>query len=206
MASANGPSRSRDSERSIRRVGQDQQTEEFPPNDLSVDETERAIVDEPAEWLCVFSPDGQQLARFRGTRATVSISDELAGRVGSYGLYGAPVLKDCTIVHNHPPEADVESFPLSPSDLLFAITHDLSRFIVVAGRFRYELRRPGPFWPVDEIELHRLVQAHHRALNQIEGAPADTTSAYARRNVRIFELLHQEGFADYERTELANDD
>jgi len=84
--------------------------------------------------------------------------------------------------------------------------HDLRRFIVVAGRHRYELRRPVPVWPVDEIELHRLVQALHRELNRVEGVPADTAAAYAHRNERIVELLYQEGVVDYERSEIADDD
>jgi hypothetical protein len=101
--------------------------------------------------------------------------------------------------------AEVESLPLSPSDLLFAVTYDLSRFVVVAGQNRYELRRPGLFWPVDEIELHRLVQAHHRELNRLAGIPADTVAAHAFRNEQIVELLHQEGIVEYERSEIADD-
>jgi hypothetical protein len=193
-------------DRAIRRVGRNLETEEYPPDRLTIEETERAIVSESVEWLYVYALDGRQLARFRGTRSTVSISDDLAARAGSHGLYGVAVLRDCTIVHNHPPESDVESFPLSPSDLMFAVTHDLSRFIVVAGQHRYELQRPGLFWPVDESELHRLVQAHNVGLDRVEGAPADTAAAYARRNERNVELLHQEGIVDYERSEIANDD
>jgi hypothetical protein len=131
-------------DRPIRRIGRNQETEEYSPDGLTPSEAEQAIVTEPLEWLYVFAPDGRQLARFRGTGSTVSISDDLAARTGPHGLNGEPVLKDCTIVHNHPPESGVDSHPLSPSDLLFAVTHDLSRFIVVAGRYRYELRRPGP--------------------------------------------------------------
>jgi hypothetical protein len=40
----------------------------------------------------------------------------------------------------------------------------------------------------------------------MEGVPADTPAAYAYRNERIVELLHQEGVVDYERSQIAYDD
>jgi hypothetical protein len=104
-----------DRNRPIRRVGRNLETEEYAPDDLTVAEVERVIADAAREWLYVFSPEGRQIARFRGTSSHVAVSDDLARRSGPQGLYGDPVMKDFVIVHNHPAGATSATFPLSPS-------------------------------------------------------------------------------------------
>jgi hypothetical protein len=131
----NGDAASQSSARPLRWVGVDRQTAEYLPNDLTPAQVETAIAPESVEWMYVFDPGGRQIARFRGTPDKVDLSDDLKRRTGALGLYGDPMLKDHLIVHNHPPETDVESFPLSRADLLFAVTRDLSRFVVVTGPF-----------------------------------------------------------------------
>jgi hypothetical protein len=186
-------------DRPIRRVGAHRETEELPPNALTVEEAERAVAFEPVEWLYIFAPDGRQIARFRGTRETVSISDELARRTSSHGLYGDPVLKDCVVVHNHPQNLGEEAFPLSPTDLFFAVTHDLSRFIVVTGGDRFELRRPGRIWPLDDSDVMPLFREIVDTDAQNEGPTGEMHPSLVRRNVRAFERMHERGLIGFGR-------
>jgi hypothetical protein len=183
----------------LRRVGVGARTEEFPPNDLTLEGAERAIADEPVEWLYVFGPDGRQIARFRGTEDEVSISDELAARLGPLGLYGGPVLKDCMIVHNHPREPNDEVLPLSPTDLFFAITHDLDRLVVVSSGDRFELRRPGNSWPLDDTEVMPLFQEFLEEAAASEDQSPTMRPTLTERNLRAFGLMAERGLIHFER-------
>lgn len=127
------------------------------------------IADAAREWLYVYSPDGRQIARFQGTSSHVAVSDDLARRSGPLGLYGDPVMKDFVIVHNHPTGAESTPLPLSPSDLVFAVAHDLSHLIVISGQQRYALRRPDEGWPFDELEVSGTLAELIDLLAETEG-------------------------------------
>jgi hypothetical protein len=183
----------------LRRVGAGGRTEEFPPNDLTPEGAVQAIADATVEWLYVFGADGRQIARFRGTEDEVSISDELAARHGPLGLYGVPVLKDCMIVHNHPWEPDEEVLPISPTDLFFAVTHDLDRLVVISGSDRFELRRPGNSWPIDDTEVMPLFQEFLENAADAEDQSSPTPSFRIQRNLRAFGLMAERGLIHLER-------
>src|SRR5262245_38913201 len=65
----------------------------FPPNEWTIEESERRLLDEPVEWAIVFDGSGRQHFRRRSTRKTVSFSAE-----------DVPHLRDALVVHNHPLE------------------------------------------------------------------------------------------------------
>jgi hypothetical protein len=176
-------------DRPIRRVGRNLETEEYAPNGLTVDEAVRAIADAAEEWLYVFAPDGRQVARFRGTAHHVAVSDELAQRSGPLGLYGDPVMKDFVIVHNHPTGTGWATFPLSPSDLAFAVAHDLSRFIVITGQRRYELHRPEDGWPFDEVEVSDTVTELVDLLADRDGLAQHAQPDLGQLNRRVFQTV-----------------
>jgi hypothetical protein len=190
----------------IRRFGVRSQTEEYAPSQLSIDEAIQAIQYEQWEWLYVFDPAGKQIARFRGTEDEVAVSDELARRQRARGLYGDPVLKDCTIVHNHPSEATASAVPVSPSDLLFAVAHDLHQLIVISGRQRFDVVRPDDGWPLDESETVRAFADLVEFLEESEGVAAQTREDLARRNLRILELMRDGGLISYEQSTIADND
>jgi hypothetical protein len=173
---------------------------------LTIDEAERAIANEVHELLYIFTPDGRQIARFRGTTDHVAVSDEIAQRSGSLGLYGDPVMKDFVIVHNHPIETGSVSFPLSPSDLVFAVAHDLSRLVVISGKLRYELRRPGEAWPLDATDVHETFSEMIDQVAEQEGTTQQTPFALVQMNLRAFQLLHERRWINFEASTIANDD
>ena len=64
-----------------------------------------------------------------------------------------PFLRDAMIVHNHPvddDEAPAESQTFSSLDLVFAIRYNVAESRVVAGEWRFVIRRPATGWPADE--------------------------------------------------------
>jgi hypothetical protein len=184
-----------------RRVGPRGRTVELPPNGWTVEEVERRLAWELDEWLYVFDPKGQQIARFRGTEEAVDFSDELKRNIG--GLYGASVLRDHTFVHNHPVRGDVErvtTHPPSPSDLLAAVERDLQQMIVVSGNARHVLRRPGDAWPADEHLMHEIVGLLAQEFDQSVGSGGGDLGGGVRRLEFILTRLNAEGWIDYERT------
>jgi hypothetical protein len=182
-----------------RRVGPGGRTTEYPPNDWSPEEVERRIAGEAVEWLFVFDPLGRQVARFRGTPDEVDLSDELKAR--SHGLYGAPILSDHLVVHNHPVTVGrdaVSSFPPSPLDVFFAIERDLRELVVVSGHQRYAVRRPGDHWLTDEHDLSRII-GEMRPLIERDDDPSDKSQGAVIRRLRlILHRLAEEGWIDYE--------
>jgi hypothetical protein len=184
-----------------RRVGPGGRTTEYPPNEWSPEEVERRIVGEPVEWLYVFDPLGRQVARFRGTSDEVDLSDELKQR--SQGLYGQPVLRDHLIVHNHPPMSDAAgmlSYPPSPSDLLMIVERDLRELIVVSHEDRYRIRRPGDYWPTDEDELARILEASQNDQRQTHDPRQGTRRSAIARWRAVLEKLSDDGWIGYEQT------
>jgi hypothetical protein len=187
--------------RLLRWVGFDGLTAEFVPNDLTPPQAEEAIAQEPVEWMYVFDPQGRQVARFRGTPDKVDLSDDLKQRTGALGLYGESVIKDHLIVHNHPPKAEpdpVATFPPSSSDLLMAVDRDLRALIVVSGGVRYDVRRPGQVWPIDEDLMASLLVETGYALDLSEGPFAETLRGRTDRHRHRLLRLHKLGVIDYE--------
>jgi hypothetical protein len=160
-------------------------------------------VGERVEWLYVFDPRGRQIARFRGTADAVDLSDELKERRG--GSYGQPRLKHHQIVHNHPPTAAVPSFPPSPSDLAMAVACDLASLVVVSGRTRYLVARPGTAWPMDETLLVDLVEAAYRELREALGDLGRSEQRRVGQQRLILERLARDGWIDYVQTERLSD-
>jgi hypothetical protein len=113
----------------------------FRPNGWTIAEVERAIRNQPVEWAYVFDQNGNQIVRRRGTRRTLF-----------FGTSEVPLLKDATVVHNHPidDETPAEAMTFSSLDIVFAIRHDLAESRVVAGDWRFTVQRPADGWPVDE--------------------------------------------------------
>jgi hypothetical protein len=182
-----------------RRVGPGGRTVEYAPNRWTPDEVERRIADEPVEWLYVFDRSGRQIARFRGTPDDVDLSDELKAR--TEGMYGESLLRNHTMVHNHPPVTGgdaVPSLPPSPSDLLLAVEGDLRELVVVSGGWRYSVRRPGAHWPTDEYDMHRIISAKQAELLREFGPVEAFPAAPAARQVLVLERLAQEGWIEYE--------
>ena len=196
---------SREPIRLPRRIGPRGRTTEFPTNGWSSTEVERRITDESVEWLYVFDPQGQQIARFRGTPDRVDLSEELKGRAG--GLYGDPLLIDHLLVHNHPPVTDepgaIALFPPSPTDLLTVVELGVRELVVISGGTRYTVRRPGEVWPTDEYEMSRLFDAATERLRLELGATGGTQADAARRLSAILTRLSEEGWIDYGWTERA---
>ena len=162
---------------------------------------ERRIRDEAVEWLYVFDRVGTQIARFRGTEEAVDFSDELKGASG--GLYGTPVLSGHLFVHNHPVRFEgrsVVDFPPSPSDLLTAIERDLRAFVVVSGRRRYLLSRPGTNWPSDEHLMLNLIRFLEREFNRTIDGDLDSLLMRIQRQRFVLEHLSHEGWIGYEQT------
>jgi hypothetical protein len=113
----------------------------FPPNDWTIEETERRLLDELVEWAVVFDGGGRQLFRQRGTRQTVSFSAD-----------DVPLLRNAVDVHNHPRGEGErsEGLTLSLTDLVFAVRFDVAEMRVVTTGWRFTLRRPDGGWPTDE--------------------------------------------------------
>jgi hypothetical protein len=187
--------------RLLRWVGFDGLTVEFVLNDLTPPRAEEEIAQESVEWMYVFDPHGRQVARFRGTADRVDLSDDLKQRTGALGLYGESVIKDHLIVHNHPPRSGpdpVDTFPPSSSDLLMAVDRDLRALIVVSGGIRYEVRRPGQVWPIDEDLMASLLVEIGNTLDVSEGPFAETSHGRTERHRRRLQRLQDLGVIEYE--------
>jgi hypothetical protein len=113
----------------------------FRPNGWTIEEVGRAIRNQPIEWGYVFDPSGKQVVRRRGTK-----------RVVAFDQTELPLLGDATLVHNHPVDDDTpeESHTFSSLDLVFAVRYNLLESHVVAGSWRFVIRRPAAGWPADE--------------------------------------------------------
>jgi hypothetical protein len=147
----------------------------YPPNRWTIDEAERRLAAAPIEWAVVFDRSGRQLFRQRGTRHTVSFSTQ-----------DVPLLRDATVVHNHPREEGerAEDLTLSLTDLVFAVRFDVAEMRVVTTGWRFTLRRPESGWPVDETVIGEVYNELFAAeIVAFDGAVAEglLTDEQARR-------------------------
>ena len=151
--------------------------------------------------MYIFAPDGRQVARFRGTADNVDLSLELMDYKDD--VPPASVIRHHLIVHNHPPSFGLEpvsTYPPSSDDLALIVDRDLREFVVVSGRYRYVVRRPGEHWRGDAAFYRSEVQDTAQALAAELGPVGLTTADAAERQLRILERLHRRGWIDYEQT------
>ena len=184
-----------------RRTGPGGRTTRHPPDGLLPADAEARLAEEPNEWMYVYAPAGRRRGRFEGTPDNVDLSADFMRFTDD-----APprsVLRDHLVVHNHPPTLGphaVASYPPSPRDLALMVDRDLREFVVVSGRYRYAVGRPGEHWIGDE-GLYRDELDAIRATLAVEIGPAAPTAAgAAARQHLILERLRARGWIDYERT------
>ena len=158
----------------------------FPPNRWTLPEVERRIRDEPVEWAYVVDRTGRQVFRARGNPDSVSTV--------------SAVLKDASLIHNHPPYTRYPvSDPRYPGrsfsnmDIALLLASDLATMIVVTPGLRYVILRPIGGWVPDaesavayyrdaEVEVRREVTEAVQAgwINAIE-VEARVADAVIRR-------------------------
>ena len=151
--------------------------------------------------MYVYAPDGRQVARFRGTADNVDLGPELMGYTDD--VPPASPIRNHLVIHNHPPSFGldpVSTYPPSSDDLALIVDRDLREFVVVSGRYRYVVRRPGEDWRGDAGIYRREVDDTTQALEAELGPVGPTTAYAAERQHRILERLHRNGWIDYERT------
>jgi hypothetical protein len=158
---------------------------------------EARIADAPNEWLYVYAPDG----RFEGTPDNIDLSPELKGF--TVDVPPRPVLRDHLIVHNHPPTAGpdaVVTYPPSDDDLALIIDREAQEYVVVSGRYRYVVRRPGPHWIGDGQRYRGVIDVLRDALANELGPAVRTAADAAARQQLVLARLCEGGWIDYERS------
>ena len=79
-----------------------------------------------------------------------------------------------------------------------AVERDLLALVVMSGGIRYEVRRPGRAWPVDEDLMAQILAEVGADLDQTEGPFPETPQGRTTRHRRRLRRLHQLGVIHYE--------
>jgi hypothetical protein len=171
-----------------------------PPDGLSIAQAEARIRHRRYEVAHVFDQRGRQLFRQEG--------DPDAVRFDAADL---PLLKDATLLHNHPPHRQYrpddlryEGGSFSRSDLDLAVLHDLAALRVVTTSRRHIVVRPRGGWPVDAhtmVAIYLEVEAAVRrefALAVDTGQMTDAETAGALTDEVVERVARTSGLA-YQR-------
>jgi hypothetical protein len=171
-------------------------TRAFPPNEWSIEETERQLVAESVEWVYIFGPDGRQRGRFRSTsdqEVTIDLPSD--------------ALLDATLVHNHLPRrhrptGDLAE-PPSVVDLLMMARNNVMALRLVAGESRYTVERVGQAWIDEAILREEISDADGSAEAFVEAEILEGKLDPARREHRALEerlrILDEVGWLRYRK-------